>query len=189
MPAQSSRPACPSGGALPALRPCSCLVTQPCWMGDQSVCMQPFESIMPIINNPAINTNKPLTLELLAKVCLLSPMVHCCIGPHNISLTVPPARTGVIHVYITPVSNAPPYQSELAWPIGCCNIAHGRYNLVACHSAAQCHVDVLCAAELTGCALAGQKSADGHLLCSRPCGLGRTGRRVHQQRGLGQVCT
>ena len=44
--------------------------------------MQPFESIMPIINNPAINTNKPLTLELLAKVCTGCPgsthsRLHC----------------------------------------------------------------------------------------------------------------
>ena len=63
--------------------------------------MQPFESIMPIINNPAINTNKPLTLELLAKVCLLGPMAqhcYCCIGPHNIPIDTSSGSIGVDHV-------------------------------------------------------------------------------------------
>ena len=30
--------------------------------------VQPFESVMPIINNPSLNPNKPLHLEIIAKV-------------------------------------------------------------------------------------------------------------------------
>ena len=48
--------------------------------GTDALCVgQPLESIMPIINNPTINTSKPLAVEVLAKVS--SPQQHSHEGP------------------------------------------------------------------------------------------------------------
>ena len=38
--------------------------------------LQPFESIMPVITNPHLNANKPLPLEIVNKVRLLT--AHTC---------------------------------------------------------------------------------------------------------------
>jgi hypothetical protein len=34
--------------------------------------LQPFEALMPIITNPHMNKSKPVAIEILAKVCLLT---------------------------------------------------------------------------------------------------------------------